>query len=351
MGLKPDFIRKKKIMTEKKQNFESGREENMDAPVIQVSASPHLSSTGFTTRRMMVDVLIALLPVVFMSIYVFKLYAVKQLLICLVSCLVAELIFEKMRDKPFTLDDCSAAITGLILGLSLPGTAPWYVGVLASVVAIGLGKVIFGGLGMNIFNPAMVGRAFVMIAFAGSMAASGYEDINSAVDAITRATPLDAFKQSGTQIPVFDLFVGLTNGSLGEVSAIACLIGGLYLCIRRTASWEIPAGVIAAVVVLGGIADLVNQCSGWTVIHHLFRGDILFGAFFIATDPVTSPLTPRGKFIFGAGTGAFIMLLRIFSGYPEGVMFAVLLMNSLTPLINRWTIPKPFGAVKALQEN
>ncbi len=338
-------------MTEKKQNIESGREENMDAPVIQVSASPHLSITGFTTRRMMTDVLIALLPVVFMAIYVFRLYAVKQLLICLVSCLAAEVIFEKMRKKPFTLTDCSAAITGLILGLSLPGTAPWYIGVLASVVAIGLGKVIFGGLGMNIFNPAMVGRAFVMIAFAGNMAASGYEDRNSLVDAITRATPLDAFKQSGATTSVSDLFMGLTNGSLGEVSAVACILGGIYLCIRRTASWEIPAGVIAAVVILGGIADLLNPDSGWTVIHHLFGGALLFGAFFIATDPVTSPLTPMGKFIFGVGTGAFIMLLRIFSGYPEGVMFAVLLMNSVTPLINRWTIPKPFGAGKVLQEN
>jgi len=332
------------MMTEKQQNFATGREEKEDAPVIQVSASPHLSDTGFTTRRMMVDVLIALLPVIFMAIYVFKMYAVKQLLICLISCLAAEAIFERLRNKPFTLTDCSAAITGLILGLSLPGTASWYIGVLASVVAIGLGKVIFGGLGMNIFNPAMVGRAFVMIAFAGSMAASGYEEAGSAVDAITQATPLDAFKQSGTTTPLYDLFVGFTNGSLGEVSAIACMLGGFYLCIRRTASWEIPAGVIAAVAILGGIANLLNPGSGWTVLHHLFGGALLFGAFFIATDPVTSPLTTRGKFIFGAGTGAIVMLLRIFSGYPEGVMFAVLLMNSLTPLINRWTIPKPFGA-------
>jgi electron transport complex protein RnfD len=316
------------------------------APIVQVTSSPHLSNTSFTTQRMMIDVLIALLPVIGMSIYVFKIYAVKQLLICLVSCLAAEVVFVKMRGKPLSISDCSAAITGIILGLSLPGPAPWYVGFIASFVAIGIGKVIYGGLGMNLFNPAMVGRAFVMIAFAGSMAASGYLDQASAVDAITQATPLDTFKQSGEVTPLFDLFVGLTNGSLGEVSAIACIIGGLYLCIRRTASWEIPAGIIASVVVLGLVTDMVTSNSGWNVLHHIFSGALLFGAFYIATDPVTSPLTPKGKFIFGLGTGAIIMLLRIFSGYPEGVMFAVLLMNALTPLINRWTIPTPFGAIK-----
>jgi electron transport complex protein RnfD len=248
-----------------------------------------------------------------------------------------------MRQKPLSLMDCSAAVTGVILALSLPGTAPWFVGVLASFVAIGIGKVIFGGLGMNLFNPAMVGRAFVMIAFASLLGASGYENAQSAVDAITQATPMDAFKQAGIVTPLSQLFLGTTNGSLGETSAIACLLGGVYLCIRRVASWEIPAGVIGAVVVLGGIANLVQADTGWTVLHHLLGGSLLFGAFFIATDPVSSPLTPKGKLIFGAGVGALIMLLRIFSGYPEGVMFAVLLMNALTPLINRWTIPRPLG--------
>jgi electron transport complex protein RnfD len=197
---------------------------------------------------------------------------------------------------------------------------------------------------MNIFNPAMVGRAFVMIAFASALAASGYQDVNSSIDAVTQATPLDTFKQTGVVTPLAALFLGLTNGSLGETSALACLIGGIYLCIRRSASWEIPAGVIAAALVLGGIANLLDMDSGWTVLHHLCGGSLLFGAFFIATDPCSSPLTPKGKFIFGLGVGGFIMLLRIFSGYPAGVMFAVLLMNCLTPLINRWTIPRPLGA-------
>jgi len=314
------------------------------APVIHVSPSPHLSNQALTTQRIMFDVVIGLVPVVLMALYVFRLYAVKQLAICIVSCLLAEALFTRMRGRALSLKDGSALVTGIILALSLPGTAPWYVGFIASVVAIGIGKAIFGGVGMNLFNPAMVGRAFVMIAFASVLAAGGYQDAGSAVDAVTQATPLDSFKQTGAVTPLFALFFGLTNGSLGETSALACLLGGIYLCIRRTASWEIPAGVILSVVVLGGIANLANPDTGWTVLHHLLGGSLLFGAFFIATDPVSSPMTPKGKFIFGIGVGALIMLLRIFSGYPEGVMFAVLLMNALTPLINRWTIPRPLGA-------
>jgi electron transport complex protein RnfD len=317
--------------------------ETADMPAIQVGHSPHLYNISFTARRMMIDVLIALLPVAAMSVYLFRMYAVKQMGICLFTCMAAEAAFVRMRGRDFSLTDCSAAVTGIILGLSLPATAPWYAGVIASVVAIGIGKVIFGGLGMNLFNPAMVGRAFVMIAFAGVMAASGYESTGTGIDAITQATPLNAFKQMGITTPLGDLFFGFTNGSLGETSALACLIGGIYLCIRRTASWEIPAGVIAAVLVMGGIADFTGGTSDWTVMHHLCSGSLLFGAFFIATDPVSSPMTARGKFIFGAGVGFFIMVLRFFSGYAEGVMFAVLLMNAVTPLINRWTIPTVMG--------
>ncbi|MDY0041412.1 MAG: RnfABCDGE type electron transport complex subunit D [Desulforhabdus sp.] len=315
------------------------------AVIIHVSPSPHLPGTHLTTRNMMRDVLLGLAPAVFMAVFVFRWYAVKQLAICIIGCLVAEILFVKMRNKAPTLHDLSAAVTGVILALSLPGTAPWYVGVIASLVAIGLGKVVFGGLGMNIFNPAMVGRAFVMISFASVMGAPGYEAVQSSVDAITRATPMEAFKQTGAVASVSSLFWGMTNGSLGETSAIASLIGGLYLCLRRTASWEIPFGVIFAAAILAGMANLLQPESNWTMLHHLLGGSLLFGAFFIATDPVTSPLTPKGKFIFGAGVGFFVMVLRLFSGYPEGVMFAILLMNGVTPLINHWTVPRPLGAV------
>ena len=313
------------------------------APVIHVAHSPHIGSTNFSTRRMMIDVLVALSPAVVMSLHLFRWYAVQQLSLCMATCLLAEMLFVRMRGKSVTLSDCSAAVTGVILALSLPATAPWYVAVIASVVAIGIGKIIFGGLGMNIFNPAMVGRAFVMISFAGVMGAAAYEFHGGWIDALSQATPMNAFKQSGVLTPAADLFLGMTNGSLGETSALACLLGGLYLCIRRTASWEIPFGIITTVLILAAIADFAGDFGGRLLLQHLFGGALFFGAFFIATDPVTSPLTSRGKFIFGVGIGALVMLLRLFSGYPEGVMFAVLLMNAVTPLINRWTIPRTFG--------
>ena len=312
-------------------------------PVIHVAPSPHLVQTASSTRWMMVDVLIALTPVVAMSLFVFRGYALFQLAVCTGGCLLAELLFVRMRGRPATVKDCSALVTGIILAMSLPGTAPWYVGVIAACVAIGVGKVIFGGLGMNLFNPAMVGRAFVMISFAGALAASGFEDLRSVVDAVSQATPMNAYKMNGVVTDLGNLFWGTTNGSLGETSALACFLGGLYLLVRRTVSWEIPTGLLLAVAAIGGLADLVGPADGWTVLHHLLGGSVLFGAFFIATDPVTSPLTPKGKFIFGLGAGLLIMVLRLFSGYPEGVMFAVLFMNALTPLINRWTIPTPFG--------
>jgi Na+-translocating ferredoxin:NAD+ oxidoreductase subunit D len=312
-------------------------------PELNVAPSPHVHTTGMSSFTMMRDVLIALSPTVLVALLNFRGLAVKQLLICIVACMAAEALFTGMRGRKATLGDLSAVVTGTILALSLPATAPWYVGVIGSAVAIGIGKVVFGGLGMNIFNPAMVGRAFVMIAFAGAMAASGYIASGQGVDVISQATPLTAFKQSDISTSLSALFMGTCNGSLGETSALACLLGGIFLCIRRVASWEIPAGVLLSALFWGGIANLTHVHSQWTVLHHLLSGALLFGAFFIATDPVTSPLSPKGKWIFGVGVGSIIMLLRIFSGYPEGVMFAVLLLNALTPLINRWTIPRPFG--------
>ncbi len=311
--------------------------------IIHVAPSPHLSDVVFTTKRMMTDVLIALTPIIAISIFIFRWYAIKQLVICLIISLVSEAIFVAMRSKKITLNDYSAAITGIIVALSLPATAPWYVGAIASCVAISIGKVIFGGLGMNLFNPAMVGRAFVMISFATLMSAGAYENSSSLVDVISQATPMNAFKGSSTPTSIFDLFFGYTNGSLGETSAFAAIIGGIFLCIRRTASWEIPTAIILTAILLAGVADILADAGGYLVFHHLFGGALLFGAFFIATDPVTSPLTATGKFIFGVGVGALVMVIRIFSGYPEGLMFAILLMNSVTPLINRWTIPRPVG--------
>jgi electron transport complex protein RnfD len=366
-------------------------QEQSKAPVLHVAPSPHAFNSAQTTQKMMADVLIALLPVVAASIYVFKLYALKQILICMVSAVAAEAIFTTMRGKKVTLRDCSAAVTGLILALSLPGTAPWYVGVIGAFVAIGIGKVIFGGLGQNIFNPAMVGRAFVMLAFAGAVGASGYvlkaeapagattqtspaaqpapaggitarpakvsalADLLES-DAITRATPMTWGKTVDNKLATGEkllpaeehlpslgsLFLGTVNGSLGETSALACLIGGLFLLLRRTASWQIPAGVLLAAAAIGLPVQIWGH-SQMSLGYQLLGGALIFGAFFIATDLVTSPITPKGKFIFGLGVGALVMMFRLLSNYPEGVMFAVLIMNGLTPLINQWTIPTPLG--------
>ncbi len=328
-----------------KQFYSSGPDspDKKSGAIIHVAPSPHIVDKGAGTQKMMIDVMIALLPILLLSVYLFRLYAVKQLFICVITCMVSEFLFVRIRGKSLTLKDFSAVVTGIILALSLPGSAPWFVGVLASVVAMGIGKIIFGGLGMNIFNPAMVGRAFVMIAFAQLMGAGSYENMTGLVDAVSGATPLSALKFNGLTSDISHLFWGNTNGSIGETSTAACLLGGLYLVFRKTASWQIPLGIILTVLVIAGITDISGSHSGLFLAQHLFGGALMFGAFFIATDPVTSPLTSRGKWIFGIGTGVLIMIIRLFSGYPEGVMFAVLMMNAVTPLINRWTNPQPMG--------
>ncbi|AKJ64415.1 RnfABCDGE type electron transport complex subunit D [Kiritimatiella glycovorans] len=312
-----------------------------NTPRLHVAPGPHLVDPALHTRRMMWDVVVALVPLMAVALWVFRLYALKQLVLCGLFALLAEAVFAAMRGHRPTLRDGSGLVTGLILGLSLPATAPWFVSLIGSFAAIGIGKAAFGGLGQNLFNPAMVGRAFVMIAFPALLGASAYVDPDSAVAAVTGATPLTSLQQAGESTPILKLLIGNTNGSLGETSALACLLGGAYLCARRTASWELPAGAgvaVAAIALLRQFGD-----APWGPLQHLSGGAFLFGAFFIITDPVSTPLTPKGKWIFGLGFGAFVMLLRSLSGYPEGVMFAVLLMNALTPLINRWTKPVPVG--------
>ena len=343
---------------------EEAEKQEAEAPkvALHIAPGPHLSTAALTTRRMMIDVLIALVPVTAAALIVFRWYAVVQLGICVLSCAAAEALLTRARGRACSLGDCSAVVTGMILALSLPGLAPWYVGVFAGFAALGLGKFIIGGLGYNIFNPAMVGRAFVMIAFTAAMAAPAYVDANSGVHAMTQATPMTRLQMNDQVTPLWQLVVGNTNGSLGETSAIACLLGGLYLVIRRTAAWRIPvavlvsAGVLALLTTRGPTTALVGLAltgqwsaagellrSEWTLLHHLAGGALLFGALFIATDPVSSPLSPKGRVIFGAGIGVLVMLMRTLSAYPEGVMFAVLLMNAMVPLINRWTIPRPVG--------
>ena len=325
-----------------------------------VAPSPHLADSALSTQRMMIDVLLALAPAMVVAVVVFRWYAVVQVGLCVLVCMATEAVLSWMRHKPAPLSDCSAAVTGVILALSLPWSAPWYIAVIGSVTAIGLGKVVFGGLGYNIFNPAMVGRALVMLSFARELGAGAYVHAASNLDVLTQATPLSAAKQLAADLAagkvaaadyeaflesarnLGPLFMGNVNGSLGETSALALLIGGLYLCARRVASWQIPAGMIAMAFLFAQLGYLAHL-TPLTPLQHLIGGSLFLGAFFIATDPVTSPVTAWGKFIFGLGIGLLVVVIRLLSGYPEGVMFAVLLMNAAVPLLNRWTILRPLG--------
>ena len=314
-------------------------------PRLHVAPGPHLSSDSASTRRMMLDVLISLTPVMAIAGMVFRWYAVLQIGSCVAGCLISEVAFSYWRGRSAPVTDLSAVVTGVILGLSLPWSAPWYVSVVASVVAIGLGKAVFGGLGQNIFNPAMVGRAFVMISFASVMGATAYVRAGAPLQILTQATPLTAAKETaGSELPgLWLMFLGNINGSLGETSVLACLLGGVYLFWRRAAAWEISVSVLAGTIAAAGCANLLNPDTPLTVLHHLLGGSLVFGAIFIATDPVSSPLTWRGKTVFGLGVGVLVVVIRLLSNYPEGVVFAVLLMNSMVPLINRWMVPKPMG--------
>ena len=335
---------------------------------LRVSPSPHISAE-LTTSRMMLDVIIALIPVTVAGAVLFHWAALRVPLICVVTCVVTELVFNLCRKKSNSLFDFSAVVTGLILAFSVPPDLPIFACVIGSAVAAGIGKMLFGGLGSNIFNPAMVGRAFLMICFGQLMTTWTPPDIGGTAEiyATTKATPLAAAKfiesdetkalaevskaeydksvevRSGHPGVICDLFLGTTGGCLGETSALAILLGGAYLLFRKTISYQIPVGMIAAILV---IAALGHHFAPNRVMHplaHLFAGGAMFGAFFIATDPVSSPLSNTGRWIFGIGVGVLVMVIRVFSGYPEGVMFAVLIMNSIAPLLDRWTVATPLG--------
>lgn len=321
-------------------------EETVAEPSLHIAPGPHITEQAMTTQSMMYDVLVGLVPLMVAALVFFRWYALIPLATSVISCVLAEALFTAMRGRRSTLPDLSALVTGVILGLSLPALGPWYAGLIGGFVAIGIGKMAFGGLGCNLFNPAMVGRAFVMLAFPAAFGAAAFVaqtgTYAASIDALSQATPLTQWGD-GQQPVLWQLLLGNTNGSIGETSAIACLLGGIYICLRRVASWQIPLGAIAALAGITLLMSFSPGAEGFVVAEHLAAGSFLFGAFFIATDPVSSPLTPWGKLIFGAGYGALVMLLRSLSGWPEGVMFSILIMNAVTPLINRITRRVPVG--------
>ena len=328
---------------------------------ITVSPAPHISQPVWT-HRVMIDVVIGLVPAMAAAGYYFRLYALILICTCVISSVVTEWLCNLIRKKPNSLGDFSAVVTGVILALSLPPGLPIWAAVIGSVFSIAIGKMVFGGLGSNIFNPAMVGRAFLTASFGMMMTTwTVPATIDSAMPKIapgnmlharTQATPLGWSKiaikdRNGAKIfneEQFDAtLIGEVGGCLGETSAIALLIGGLYLLIRRTINFHIPLAVLLSAFVFGSIAYLIDPDAYMQPVFHLTSGGMLLCVFFIATDPVTAPLTRRGMWIFGAGVGAITMLIRIVGAYPEGIMFSVLLMNAVTPLIDRLCKRVPAG--------
>ncbi|UCF15032.1 MAG: RnfABCDGE type electron transport complex subunit D [Phycisphaerales bacterium] len=327
---------------------------------LTVSPAPHISKP-LSTRGVMLDVIIALAPAMIAAGLYFRVHAIILIATCVISCAVTEWLCNLMRRKSNSLDDLSAVVTGIILALSLPPALPIWAAVIGGVFSIAVGKMVFGGLGANIFNPAMVGRTFLTASFGMLMTTwmvpatidSEMPRISAEnpLDARTQATPLAHSKQAlKTKQGAEDVneqlgavFIGEVGGCLGETSALALIAGVVYLLMRRTINFHIPLAVLLSAFVFASVTYLINSEAGISPWTHLCSGGMLMCAFFIATDPVTAPLTRRGMWVFGIGVGAITMLIRVVGEYPEGVMYSVLLMNAVTPLIDRFYKRIPTG--------
>ena len=319
-----------------------------------VAPAPHTHS-GDSVRRNMLLVIAALLPAYVVSVVAFGWGALITALISIVACVGAEWLIAKyiLKQQP-TLCDCSAILTGLLLAFNLPSNPPWWIIVIGAIVAIGVGKMTFGGLGQNPFNPALVGRVFLLISFPVQMTTwplpQGFQ--GSYVDAATGATPLAAMKQIAKgdtslidSLPnLWDAFIGMMGGSLGEVCALALIVGGLFLICTRVITWHIPVSILATMALFAALTAPAGLCPCQYTALTLLTGGAMLGAFFMATDYVTSPMTAWGKIIFGVGIGLIVMVIRTFGAYPEGMSFAILIMNACVPLLNKIR-PKRFGEV------
>ncbi len=327
-----------------------------------VQSAPFLRR-GLTTPRLMFDVLVGLGPVVAAAVYFFGLSALVVIISATAGAALAEFVFSKERPRGKSLRDGSALLTGVILALTLPPAIPMWMAFLGGAVGIGLGKMAFGGLGQNVFNPALVGRAFLQAAFPtaittwsqqstlaefwtirpGNFALPFMQAPPPPVDAVTTATPLNLMKFENIPTDLQNLLLGNTAGSLGETCALVIILCGVFLALRRTYDWRIPVSILLTVFVFSGIVWLFDRAEYPSPTLMLLSGGLLFGAVYMATDPVTSPIAPLGAWIFGIGVGLLVVLIRIWGGLPEGVMYAILLMNATTPLIERFAQPRPFG--------
>lgn len=301
-----------------------------------VSMSPHVRAQS-TTKSIMRDVVIALLPILAFGVYQFGLSALKVIAISVVSCVVFELLFELISKKPITVFDYSAVVTGLILAINLPATVPWWMPILGSAFAIIAVKMLFGGLGQNFMNPALAARCFLLISFTSRM-----NDFS--IDGVSGATPL-AMLKAGESVDLLTLFLGFHGGCIGEVSALAILVGGIYLIIKKVISVRIPLTYILSTVAFVFLINLVagNEITAQYIVGQVLSGGLLVGAFFMATDYATSPITAKGQIVYGVILGLMTALFRTLGSAAEGVSYAIIIGNLLVPIIEKITIPKPLG--------
>ncbi|MGN0437900.1 MAG: RnfABCDGE type electron transport complex subunit D [Lachnospiraceae bacterium] len=303
---------------------------------MKISSSPHIRDKE-TTTNLMGQVIIALMPATAVGISNFGMSAIVTILICMISCIAFEALFQVMVGRKNTVLDLSAALTGLLLALNLPSDVPFWLPIIGSFFAIIVVKQLFGGLGQNFMNPALGARCFLLISFTGRMTTFTY-------DAVTTATPLANLK-AGQEVDVLSMFLGTTAGTIGETSALALLIGGLFLLFRKVINYRIPVFYIGSFAVFIIIYEFASGMGfdATYLLAHLCGGGLMLGAFFMATDYVTSPITPNGKIVFGVLLGLLTFLFRVFGGSAEGVSYAIIIGNLLVPLIEKITVPKSFG--------
>jgi Na+-translocating ferredoxin:NAD+ oxidoreductase subunit D len=301
----------------------------------------------------MYRVVYAMIPALLWSVFVFGPDALRVTFYAVAACLAFEYLIQKylMKTKP-SVTDGSALVTGILLAFNVPSNLPWWIIIIGALAATGVGKLSFGGLGNNIFNPALVGRVFLLISFPVQM--TSWPVAGSNVDGLTTATPLGIIKEAlNNGIPVHqisqdlpqttDMLMGNMSGSLGEISALLLILGGIYMLFKKVITWHIPVSVIGSVAAIAAVFWLLDPQSYVNPVYHILTGGLMLGAVFMATDMVTSPMTPKGQVIFGAGIGIITISIRMFGAYPEGISFAILIMNAFTPLINNYVKPKRFG--------
>ncbi len=312
-----------------------------------VSSSPHVRSVE-SVQSVMTDVLIALFPAALMAVLLFGYKALITMVISVATAMLVEALWLRKKD---IFSDGSAAVTGLLFAMVLPPAPPWWLVVVGAAASIIIGKQVFGGLGYNIFNPALVGRAIVVMSWGGHLVGRVWSQpqpfaFTTDIAAVTTATPLGG-QEEALAVGIGDLFIGNMAGCLGETSALALLLGAAWLFYKGHVDWRIPGGFIGMVLIMGVLFGGGFYGGALTTgLFHVLAGGVMLGALFMATDMVTSPVTPLGRLIFGIGCGLITMMIRLWGTMPEGVTFAILLMNAITPIIDRFTVPTQFGGVK-----